>query len=126
MRYINLFIFILLVFSCYAITNEEINFLCDKEQFQILAKYDETIQAKVLYGDEEDLQTVLNYSHRANLPELAKQCHKRLALNYNSLEDALQWLMLCETEEVDSLTFYNDFSAITEAITDSLDSAVWL
>lgn len=62
-------------------------FLCAKEQFQILAKYDETIQAKVLYGDEEDLQTVLNYSHRANLPELAKQCHKRLALNYNSLED---------------------------------------
>lgn len=126
MRYINLFIFILLVFGCYAITNEEINFLCAKEQFQILAKYDETIQAKVLYGDEEDLQTVLNYSHRANLPELAKQCHKRLALNYNSLEDALQWLILCETEEVDSLTFYNDFSAITEALTDSLDSAVWL
>ena len=126
MRYINLFFFILLTFSCYAITNDEIGFLCDKEQFQILNKYNAIIQAKAMKGDEEDLKTVLNYAHRANLPELAKQCHKRLALNYNSLEDALQWLILCETEEIDSLTFYNDYNAITEAITDSLDRSVWL
>ena len=126
MRYINLFFFILLALSYYAITNEEISFLCDKEQFQILNKYNEIIQAKAIQGDEEDLKTVLNYAHRANLPELAKQCHKRLALNYNSLEDALQWLILCETEEIDSLTFYNDYNAITEAITDSLDRSVWL
>lgn len=126
MKYISLFILLTVSLSCFAITNEEIRFLCEKEQFQVLAKSYETIQSKIAKGNEEDLKTVLYYAHRAYLQDIAKQCHKRLARDYKSLEDALQWLFLCESSEVDSLQFYTDLNSITQALTDSLDHYVWL
>ncbi|HNZ33440.1 MAG TPA: CRTAC1 family protein [Candidatus Cloacimonas sp.] len=126
MKYLHLIILILFTVSIFAITNEEIRFLCDKEQFQLLAKHYDTIQKKIKTGDEEDLDTVLYYAHRAYLQDIAKQCHKRLAKDYHSLEDALQWLFLCESSEVDSLTLYNDIDSITQALTDPLDKNVWL
>ena len=125
MKYLHLIILILFTVSIFAITNEEIRFLCDKEQFQLLAKHYDTIQKKIKTGDEEDLDTVLYYAHRAYLQDIAKQCHKRLAKDYHSLEDALQWLFLCESSEVDSLTLYNDIDSITQALTDPLDKNVW-
>ena len=126
MKYLNLALLLLLLCSCYAISNDEIRFLCDKEQFQLLSKFEENIQAKVNQGNMEDLKTVLDYAHRADRKDLAKECHKHLATDFHSLEDALQWLLLSETEEVDSVSFSADFNTITEAITDSLDRTVWL
>ena len=61
MKYLHLIILILFTVSIFAITNEEIRFLCDKEQFQLLAKHYDTIQKKIKTGDEEDLDTVLYY-----------------------------------------------------------------
>ena len=126
MKYLHLLILILFTASIFAITNEEIRFLCDKEQFQLLAKHYDTIKEKITKGDEEDLNTVLYYAHRAYLQDIAKQCHKRLAKDYHSLEDALQWLFLSESAEVDSLTLYNDVNSITQALTNPLDKYVWL
>jgi hypothetical protein len=125
MKYLHLIILILFTVSIFAITNEEIRFLCDKEQFQLLAKHYDTIQKKIKTGDEEDLDTVLYYAHRAYLQDIAKQCHKRLAKDYNSLEGLpCKWLFLCESSDVDSLTLYNDIDSITQAINRSSDKNV--
>jgi len=55
MKYLHLIILILFTVSIFAITNEEIRFLCDKEQFQLLAKHYDTIQKKIKTGDKKTL-----------------------------------------------------------------------
>jgi hypothetical protein len=108
-----------------AITNDDINFLTDKEQFPVLAKHAEQIVNKAVYGNPDDVKCVLNYAQRSDQPGLAIICHKRLAMEQGSLEDALQWLLLMQTCEVDSVEFATETIAIKDALLNTLDKQVF-
>ncbi len=61
---------------------------------------------KAKQGDTDDLKAALYYAERADLPDLALECHYKLATQNSSLEDALQWLLLMQSSEADSSAIY--------------------
>ena len=71
------------------ISNADIRWLTDHEQFQYLNKHQDAILDKALHREKDDLQAVLDFAQRSDQPGLALICYKRLAVEYHSLEDAL-------------------------------------
>lgn len=124
---IALIFFLLAVFSCLnALSNDDLQFLTDKEQFQILIKHSSEIMRKAEQGDIADLKAVLNYSERADLPELATLCHKRLAIETASLEDALQWLLLMQSSKADSSAIKAGIDEMMKVFSAPLDQILLL
>jgi len=125
MKLISMLILLMVVQSLFALSTSEIRFLTDKEQFSILQKHPEAILVKALTGDKEDVEAILQYAQRADLPALAMQCHKRLAKDHGSLEDALQWYLLKQTSEVDSLEFPRELADMLACMKTPLDRQVF-
>ncbi|MDY0150943.1 MAG: CRTAC1 family protein [Candidatus Cloacimonas sp.] len=126
MKYIYLFVLSIVFCTAFGLSNEDISFLTDKEQFQILAKHADSIMLKAFSGDEQDIKCVLNYAQRSDQPGLAILCHKRLATEQGSLEDALQWLLLMQTSEVDSVEFAAEVATVGKALRTPLDRQVFI
>ncbi|MDD4309345.1 MAG: VCBS repeat-containing protein, partial [Candidatus Cloacimonetes bacterium] len=110
---------------CFGLSNDEIRFLTDKEQFQLVLKHSESILSKAITGDEADLRCVLGFAQRSNQAGLAILCHKRLATEYGSLEDALHWLLLMQSSEVDSLEFIEEIDAVGSKFSNPVDIAIF-
>ncbi len=110
--------------SALSLTNDEINFLVDKEQFTLLEKHADALLNKAYSGDREDILSVLNYAIRADQPGLAVLCNKRLATEFQSLDAALQWLMLTQAAEVDSIAWQAEVQEIIAAFPAALDKSV--
>ncbi len=110
--------------SSFALSNDEINFLVDKEQFGLLEKHADALLNRAYSGSQEDVLTVLNYAIRADQPGLAVLCNKRLATEFKSLDAALQWLMLTQAAEVDSTTWLAEVQEIIAAFPVALDKSV--
>lgn len=98
-----LVISILLVASALsALTTEEIRWLLDKEQWDLLSRNQGQVEA-LLEGGREELELALEYAQRTKNQSLALRCHDKLALQHHSLSDALEWLQLSENSDLDSL-----------------------
>jgi hypothetical protein len=107
-----------------AISNEDLNFLVDKELFDTTLKHADSILQKMEKGNKEDLETVLSYAIRSEQPGLAVLCNKRLACEYGSMDAALQWLSLSQDVEMDSSLWVQEVTEIVAAFRDPLDKAV--
>lgn len=124
MKYIAIITLTVLCFGLLAISNEDLNFLADKELFEVALKHAEGIWQKMEKGNKEDLETVLEYAIRSDQPGLAILCDKRLACEYGSMDAALQWLSLSQDIEIDSTQWVQEVSDIIAAFNDPLDKAV--
>ncbi|GAB1467904.1 hypothetical protein MASR2M64_05960 [Candidatus Cloacimonadota bacterium] len=124
MKFIVLAVLALLALSLFAIGNDDLNFLADKEQYALALKHADSILEKAYHGNKEDVETVLSYALRSDQPGLAILCNKRLATEYGSMEAALQWLSLTQDSEVDRTSWYADVTEIIAAFNDPLDAAV--
>ncbi len=125
MKQINLILLLIMVQGLFALSTSELRFLTQKEQFHILQKHPEDILVKALTGNQEELDAILQYAQRADLPGLAMQCHKRLAKESGSLEDALQWFLLKQTSEIDSLEFTRELQDMLNYLKTPLDKQVF-
>ena len=85
-----------------ALTNADIQFLLDTEQYQLLNKYEQQLVA-LLDGSEADIRLALDWAARTGNDPLALRCHGKLALQHHSIEDALQWINLADRSGMDSL-----------------------
>ncbi|MCB5245638.1 MAG: CRTAC1 family protein [Candidatus Cloacimonetes bacterium] len=85
----------------FAITQEDFRWLMDTEQFYLIEKYSPSWQ-NWLEGDKEELSLLLEYSQRAEKPELALKCNETLALKYRQLEYALRWINVADILELDN------------------------
>ena len=85
-----------------ALSREEIQFLLDTEQFQLLDKHSASLET-LAASDEPGLRLLLTYAQRSRQTGLALRCHYNLATLHHSLEDAVQWVQLAEYVETDSL-----------------------
>ncbi len=112
--------------SIYALSNSDLEFLTDKEQFQLLQKHSSDILQKARHGNTEDIMAVLEYSERADLPELAMECHYRLAKETSSLESALQWLLLMQSSKADSTAIHTGIDELLKVFADPLDQILLL
>ena len=110
----------------FALSNSDLIFLTDKEQFQILQKHQESILQKAKQGDTDDLKAALYYAERADLPDLALECHYKLATQNSSLEDALQWLLLMQSSEADSSAIYAGIDDLLKVFADPQDQLLLL
>ncbi len=108
------------------ISNADLRFLTDKEQFLLLEKYSAELATQAQEGSKDDLQAVLEYAEQADKPELAMQCHKRLALQERSLEDALQWLLLFKASKPDSLQFDQEINLMVKKFAEPLEQVLIL
>ncbi|MDD2228534.1 MAG: VCBS repeat-containing protein [Candidatus Cloacimonetes bacterium] len=124
MKYIALAIFALTILSLFAISNDDLNFLVDKEQYALALKHADSILAKAYNGNKEDVETVLSYALRSAQPGLAILCNKRLATEFSSMDAALQWLSLTQNSEVDSTSWLEEVNEIIKAFHNPLDAAV--
>jgi len=109
-----------------ALSNADLKFLTEKEQFNLLKKHDAEIIRKAETGDQTDLKAVLDYAERSDNPDLATLCHKRLALETGSLEDALQWLLLMKSSEADSLEIQSGINQMLKVFSTPLDQILLL
>jgi len=107
------------------ISNTDLRWLTDHEQIQFLNKHQDALLEKAYHGDQNDLKAVLDFAQRSDQPGLALICYKRLAVEYHSLEDALQWLLLKQTGELDSLAFAAEINEITTSFPDTLDADIF-
>lgn len=123
--YIVLTAFLVVVTLGSALSNEDLRWLTDREQFHIAFKHTDAILEKANGGSKDDLQAVLYYAQRSDQPGLAMLCHKRLAMDYDSLEDALQWLLLNQEAQTDSLEFAREIQAIQASFADSTDVRIF-
>ena len=123
--YILLTAFLVVVTMGSALSNEDLRWLTDKEQFHIALKHTDAILEKAHGGSKEDLEAVLYYAQRSDQPGLAMLCHKRLAGEYNSLENALQWLLLSQEAETDSLELALEIEALQASFADSTDALIF-
>ncbi|MCK9309986.1 MAG: hypothetical protein M0P99_06915, partial [Candidatus Cloacimonetes bacterium] len=124
MKYIALTMLTFTIFSLFAISNADLNFLIDKEQYALALKHADSILEKAYHGNKEDVETVLSYALRSDQPGLAILCNKRLATEFCSMDAALQWLSLTQNSEVDSTSWLEDITEIIKAFRDPLDAAV--
>lgn len=125
MKYIHLVVFICFSIAAFALSNEDLRWLTEREQFHLLLKHADSILEKASGGNEDDLRSVLNYAQRSDQPGLATLCHKRLAMEQGSLEDALHWLLLSQNAEVDSLEFAAQIISIHQALRNPMDKQVF-
>ncbi len=123
--YIVLIVFLVAATLGSALSNEDLRWLSDREQFHIAMKHADAILDKANSGGKDDLQAVLYYAQRSDQPGLAMLCHKRLASEYHSLEDALQWLLLNQEAETDSLEFAREIEALQASFADSTDAIIF-
>ena len=125
MKYIHLIALLLTLSFAFGLTNEEIRFLTDKEQFHLILKNSEGILEKAINGNEDDLRSTLYFAQRSDQAGLAILCHKRLATEYGSLEDALHWLLLMQSSEIDSLEFLSEIQTVSRSFPQPLDAAIF-
>ncbi len=126
LRSMTLILIMLTAICLSALSNADLKFLTEKEQFNLLKKHEAEIIRKAETGDQTDLKSVLDYAERSDYPDLATLCHKRLALKTNSLEDALQWLLLMKSSEADSLEIQSGIDQMLKVFTSPLDQILLL
>jgi hypothetical protein len=73
---------------------DDLRFLLDKEQFEMIRKYEDDFLKLKHAAAREDRQSLLEYAQRTKNLALASDMHYLLARDFASLEDALQWLLL--------------------------------
>lgn len=113
---------LLLSSAAYALTAGDLEFLLDTEQFSVIEKHHDEL-LPMLDGSVGELNLVLAYAERADLPVLKMKCHERLAFVERSLEHALQWIASAGDCGVDSLAVhemidrvYGEFSSPEDLI----------
>jgi hypothetical protein len=84
-----------------AISVDDVQFLLDREQFQLLEKYAPQIEELL----EKEPGIGLDYATRTGNRELAFRCHYALALRDHSLDNAVQYIQLAGLISPDSLTY---------------------
>ncbi|HNQ43282.1 MAG TPA: hypothetical protein PKI59_02585, partial [Candidatus Cloacimonadota bacterium] len=127
-RYITILIFSLslAILGAAPVSASDFKFLIDREQYQYIQKYHEDF-AKLLVSElESERRVALEYAQKTEQPELAMDIHYSLARDFGCLEDALQWLLLAESLEIDSLRFAEQGTLLKSRFTSAIDSLVYI
>jgi hypothetical protein len=103
-----------------AITNEDIRFLLDKEQFQLLAKHLPDLE-NLMSGSAADINLLKEYAYRTGNDLLAMKCHYQLALREHSLQDAADFLQMATFVEIDTLAFLEQAASLKTEFTSAED-----
>jgi hypothetical protein len=106
------------------VTADDLRFLMDKEQFQIIAKYKSDFMLLKHSEEQEARNTLLEYAQRSKDIDLAKELHYLIARDFGSLEDALQWLIL-ESAAPDSSEILLRSTVLQNSFVNPVDSLVF-
>ncbi|HOR30685.1 MAG TPA: hypothetical protein PLW71_04720, partial [Candidatus Syntrophosphaera thermopropionivorans] len=104
----------------FAITQDDFRWLMDTEQFSLIEKYSPSWQ-KWQEGGKEELSLLLEYSQRAEKPELELKCNEILALKYNQLENALRWINTAERLQLNNLQIEEMYLKLSQVFTNPQD-----
>jgi len=106
------------------VDGDDLRFLLDKEQFQLIRKYEDDFLQLKYSQNREDRQNLLEYAQRIKNLSLASEMHYLLARDFASLEDALQWLLLQSVEPDSSSTLIRTV-VLSNSFTNRADSLVF-
>ena len=81
---------------------DDLRFLMDREQYQLIDKYWSDFSALAASPDIGERKLLLEYAQRNDKLDLASDLHYSMARDFASLEDALQWLILQSATDIDS------------------------
>ncbi|MCB5252318.1 MAG: CRTAC1 family protein [Candidatus Cloacimonadaceae bacterium] len=104
---------------------EDLRFLLEREQFQLIQKYENDFMLLANSTDPDDQKALLEYAQRVKKIDLAADLHYRLALDTGSLEDALQWLILQTVIQEDSTAMQIKLALLCDSFVSQADSLVF-
>ncbi len=104
----------------FAITQDDFRWLMDTEQFSLIEKYSLSWQ-KWQEGGKEELSLLLEYSQRAEKPELELKCNEILALKYHQLENALRWINTAERLQLNNQQIEEMYLKLSQVFTNPQD-----
>lgn len=107
-----------------SVTADDLRFLLDKEQFDIINKYQDEFMKLKNSSLLEDRQCLLEFAQRTNQMTLASELHFLLARDFGSMEDALQWLIL-QSADPDTSSILIRGNILKSSFTSIADSLVF-
>nr|MDK2851629.1 hypothetical protein [Candidatus Cloacimonadota bacterium] len=128
MKYRHILTSLMLVFSCWLSATpslEDFRFLLDKEQFQLIQKYESDFLQLSQSPNLEERQILLEYAQRTNQMDLAMNLHYQIARDFGSLEDALQWLILQSILELDPDELRIQHGVLSRSFYNTADSLIF-
>ena len=108
------------------VSADDFKFLIDREQYQYILKYHDDFYKLFDSEHEDDRRIAMEYAQKTEQNEMAMDLHYSLAQDFGSLEDALQWLLLAEALEVDSLMITEQGNLLKTCFHNPVDSLVYL
>jgi len=107
------------------ISADDLRFLLDREQFHIIHKYEQEFLKMADSADIKDRRLLLEYAQRTDKMDMALDLHYRIARDYASLEDALQWLILQSIVPVDHELLQIQHRVLSHSFSSVADSLVF-
>ena len=112
-------------FAARVVDADDLRFLLEREQFELIQKYEAEFMLLADTANLDDQRAVLEYAQRAQKVDLAADLHYFLALKTGSLEDALQWLILQSVVTPDSTAFQIKTLLLSASFPSRVDSLVF-
>ncbi len=111
--------------SASSLSADDLRFLLDKEQFELIQKYETDFLSLADSPLKSERQLILEYAQRTDRIALAMDMHYRIARDFASLEDALQWLILQSLSSLEIEDLQLQHAVLSRSFETKADSLVF-